>query len=342
MSVAGLAPPAEQFMQLALAGKTAQAVRFALALLDTGTAETSIITEVLAPAQRQIGARWQRNELSVADEHIAAGVALSALYALSSAAPDPNGTSPVVVACAEGEWHSIAAEMIAELLRAEGIPVICLGASAPAPDVARLLERRQPAALAVSCSVPLFYAGVTKLADAAHAQGIPVIAGGRALRGAPRRALLLGADAYADDVADAAETLAAWTGPAPDVRTEPSAGCPEADLLSARAEELADLAFTELFSTVAAMAGYSRPQLDRTREDLAHIVRFVAAAQRVDETTVFTDFLDWLVEVLSTRGVPKAALVTGLAVLQPLLEEHDLAAGGLGAAGLEHLATAST
>ena len=64
----------EPYMELALSGETSRAVRLTLDLLDRGTSENSLITDVLAPAQRQIGDRWQRNLLDVADEHVATGV----------------------------------------------------------------------------------------------------------------------------------------------------------------------------------------------------------------------------------------------------------------------------
>ena len=328
----------DRFMELALAGATIEAVRFALELLDTGTSVGSVICDVLAPAQRQVGELWQRDQLSVADEHLASGVTESTLYALSSAAPAPAGPTLVVVACAEGDWHSVAAHMIAELLRAEGIAVVGLGASTPARDVARFVELHRPDALAVSCSVPLFYKGVTTLADAAHAHGIPVLAGGRALRGAPQRANLLGADGYGESVADAMSVLATWSESSPAVGAEPAQARPEAEQLESRAEELAGVAFTDLFVRSRAMAIYSPRQLERTKEDLAYIVRFAAAAQRVDDHAVFTEFLDWLADVLQARGVPKTMLVNGLEALVPLLEECGPFSGRTGAAGLRHLA----
>jgi hypothetical protein len=86
------------------------------------------------------------------------------------------------------------------------------------------------------------------------------------------------------------------------------------------------------------MAIYSPRQLERTKEDLAYIVRFAAAAQRVDDHAVFTEFLDWLADVLQARGVPKTMLVNGLEALVPLLEECGPFSGRTGAAGLRHLA----
>ncbi len=177
--------PAERFMELSLSGATQDAVKFALSMLDVGTREEEIIVDVLAVSQRRVGERWHKNDLSVADEHLATGVAEATLCALASDTPPPTGHGSVVVACAEGDWHSIAAHMISEQLRAEGIRVIFLGASTPADSVARMLGQYRPNALAVSCNLALFFGGITRLADAAHVHGVPVLAGGRALQSAP-------------------------------------------------------------------------------------------------------------------------------------------------------------
>jgi len=77
------------------------------------------------------------------------------------------------------------------------------------------------------------------------------------------------------------------------------------------------LGFSALSARFPRMTTYTPAQLERTREDLAYIVRFIAAARQVDDLAVFIEFLDWLAELLLARGVPIAALVGGLEVLEP-------------------------
>ena len=128
-----------------------------------------------------------------------------------------------MVACAEGDWHSLPAQMFAEMLRAEGFAVAFLGASTPADHVAAFLSRQRPDALAVSCNLALFFGGVTRLADAAHRHDIPVLAGGRALGRDPRRAARLGADAWAAGIDGAVAVLRGWRHEPPRVCAEPTA-----------------------------------------------------------------------------------------------------------------------
>lgn len=326
----------EPFLELAIRSDGPAAVRLALDLLDRGATTEAVIVDVLAAAQRESGQRWLRNDWTVADEHVVSGVAQRTLDAVANTASARNTAGAVVVACAEGDWHSLPSQMFAEILRSHGYQVTFLGASTPAEHLARLLTRDRPDALIVSCNLPLFFGGVTRLADAAHGTGVPVIAGGRALT-SESRAMRLGADAWASDLTGALGTLRDWAD-----RPPAHPGSTSSDLLVRRLEiegpALAEGALETMMDTHPHMRGFNAEQLDRTREDLESIVRFIAAARLVDDVTVLTDFLDWLTELLTARGVPVAALVAGIQALAPGVDAIDAAAGELARYGLRHLA----
>ena len=319
----------ETFLLTSVMGDARAGVRMALGMLDAGTPKDDVIVNLLGAAQREVGERWLRNEWTVADEHLVSGVTQKALDAVANSVDPPTEGGLVVVACAEGDWHSLPAQMFAETLRWEGFAVAFLGASTPVDHVAALMTRRRPDALAVSCNLPLFFSGVTRLVDAAHLEGVPVIAGGRALGGSAARASRLGADAWAKDVDDAATVLRSWQHEKPHVPAEPTRLDPAALQLDARAGEIAAVAFESLCAAYPPMASYSDRQLARTREDLAFIAQFLAAARLVDDDSVLTDMVDWLKGLLAVRGVPAAAVTTGLRVLAPIVGETDPAAGEL-------------
>ena len=317
----------DAFLDLALAGDRSEAVRLTTDLVEEGFSLPTILTEVIGAAQCEVGRRWQRAELTAADEHLVTGISHAALAALSSNGHRRASHGTAVVACAEGDWHALPSQMFAESLRATGLGVLHLGASVPAADVGALLERRRPDGLVVTCNLPLSYLGVARLADAAHHYGVPVLAGGRALT--PERALTLGADAWAADVTRAAEILRAWRRSRPDVPAPPVDLEPAAVELTRRAAGLAERASDALLGAFPAMASYDDRQRDHTREDLAAIVRFLGAARLVDDDEVFTSFTSWLEEVLTSRGVPVEALAAGMTVLAPLVREVDESSAGL-------------
>lgn len=337
MSTQGASGVLDTYLEHALAGKTHPAVALALELLDGGVSVDEIITDLLAPAQRTVGDRWQRDELSVADEHLATGVTDAALHALADAARAPGSSDFVVVACAEGDWHAMAARMFAEQLRERDVMVAFLGASTPAEHVGRFIDRHRPQALAISCSTPLFFAGIARLADVAHGLGVPALVGGRGLGGRVERALALGADAFAVDADGATRHLVTWRTSPATLRVGPTDLPASALELDDRADTLAAGALEELAHRFPAMTSYDEAQAARTREDLAYLVRFVAAATLVDDAGVLIEFLDWLSEVLSVRGVPAVALRAGLAALRSPIGEVSAVGATLVDEGLRHL-----
>lgn len=341
MTTPGLSDPATAYFEFALAGDRAHAVGLVLDLLNSGTSQDRIITDVLAPAQRKVGDLWHQNQLTVASEHVVTGISESALYALASATSEMPGTTFVVVACAEGDWHAVAAQMFGQQLQARGVVVAFLGASTRSDHVARFLNRHNPDALVLSCNLPIYFRGIARLADAAHAAGIPVLVGGRALRDAPEQASRLGADGWGQTVDEAIEVLARWSERPLVISGEPTILDETAVALDANAEELAAEAFIVLARRPATLSDYSADHIDHIREDLASIVRFVAAALLVNDPTVFVDFLDWLVPQLASRGVPPSAVIAGIESLVPLVQDRSPTAARFCRAGIEHLSTGS-
>jgi methanogenic corrinoid protein MtbC1 len=295
-------------------------------LLDQRVSREQIVVGLLAPAQQEVGQRWYCNELTPADEHLASGVTAAALDTLMGETSQSARDTHSVVTCAEGDFHSLAAQMFGESLREHGISVTVLGASTPADVVAEFLVRSGADSLAISCSVPIFFPGAVRLIDAAHRQGIPVIAGGPAFGHGPRRAERLGADAWALTAADATPILLGWKSEPPSVSREPTLVDPVALRLAAQADALGGAALDGLAARFPPTADYDERRMARTREDLVFIVQFLAATLLAADPAIFGDFLDWLRNLLAQRGVPPQALIAGLEALRPVVEAVDAGA----------------
>lgn len=309
----------DRYVEDAVGGKRRSAIRTTLDMFDSGVTQDRVIVELLAAAQREVGERWHRNQLTIADEHIATGVSAAALDALATEVRPLAGDGLTVVVCAEGDWHSLAAQMFGESLRGFGVGVIVVGASTPAPYVAELLIRCHADSLAISCSLPIFLPGAIRLIDTAHLQGIPVIAGGRAFGTDGRRAMHLGADGWALTAQDAAAILQRWRLERPAIPVAPASPDPSALAMLEQAAEIAQNALAGLAARFPPMADYSDEQLTHTREDLVFTVQFLAAAMLAGDDTVFTEYVDWLQRLLANRGVPETALRAGLDALAAVL-----------------------
>jgi methanogenic corrinoid protein MtbC1 len=184
-----------RFEHALAAGNASEAVALVDGALDADADPVSLLCELITPAQRRIGERWQNAEWSVAQEHIATGISLAAAEAVARrvrALPLTRGR--VIVGCAEREWHALAAMVAGTCLRTRGWHVTFLGAATPAERLYSYLYQVEPDVVAVSCSVAGGLPSTRRAIESATTAGIPVLAGGSAFgtdahRGcsAPRR-----------------------------------------------------------------------------------------------------------------------------------------------------------
>ncbi|MDQ6615477.1 MAG: B12-binding domain-containing protein [Actinomycetota bacterium] len=288
--------------------------------LLTSYSPQQIILDVLAPAQAEIGRRWEDNQCSVADEHVATSITDAVLAQLGAATPSPSRDTTFAVSCVEGDWHVVPARMAAELLRAEGYRVRFLGGSLPAEHLERYLAALQPAAMCLSCSLPLFLPGALRSVEAAHRAGIPVMAGGRGFGRDEHAALRVGADAWARTMTGATRQLAAWARNRPGEYARPFADTEAWSAIELARSELVDHTMVLLSESWPWMRDFDERQLARTREDLAYIFQFLAVSLLVDDDRIFVEFLVWLCGVLTSRNLPRSTVGATLPMLTKSLD----------------------
>ncbi|WP_410818507.1 cobalamin-dependent protein [Micromonospora sp. 050-3] len=305
------------------------ATNLAIGLLDAGVPAERVLLDLVAPAQAEVGERWARNEWSVAQEHAATHISEQVVAAVSAhVKPRPTG-GRVVVACMDGEWHALPPRLVAEVLRLRGWQVTFLGASVPAAHLVSYLHRYDAHAVALACALPMRLPYAHRMIEACRRSDVPVVVGGRGFGTDGRWARRLGV-AWAPDAPSAAELIAderALRG-VPPARLAHLADDEYASLVRRRGE-LIDSALAELRERVPAARAYSDAQLDATVSDLGQIVDFLAAAVYVDDHSLFTEFVEWLSEILRSRGVPAGAVVLPLEHYAAALRDFPRAARAL-------------
>ncbi|SCF19116.1 cobalamin B12-binding domain-containing protein [Micromonospora chokoriensis] len=285
------------------------AIDLAIGLLDAGVPAERVLLDLVAPAQAEVGERWARNEWSVAQEHAATHISEQVVAAVvAHVDPRPTG-GRVVVACMDGEWHALPPRLVAEVLRLRGWQVTFLGASVPAAHLVSYLHRYDAHAVALACALPMRLPYAHRMIEACRRSDVPVVVGGRGFGTDGRWARRLGV-AWAPDAPAAADLISdeGALRAVPPARLAHLADDEYASLVRRRGE-LIDGALADLLERVPAVRSYSATQLDSTVSDLGHIVDFLAAAVYVDDPSLFTQFAEWLVEILVSRGVPAEAVV---------------------------------
>jgi hypothetical protein len=77
----------------------------------------SCVDDVLLPAMRQIGTRWQHGLLDIETERLTTETVRGWLERVALRAPEPDPIAPLVLACGPADRHSIALEALGVLLR---------------------------------------------------------------------------------------------------------------------------------------------------------------------------------------------------------------------------------
>ncbi len=105
---------------------------------------------VLAPALREVGERWHRGEMSIAQERIASNCARRQLIALLHTFNSVAKGAAVVFATLSGERHELGILMYATLAASLRLRTFYLGPDLPAEEVARFAIKIRAMAVAIS------------------------------------------------------------------------------------------------------------------------------------------------------------------------------------------------
>ncbi|MEV2239770.1 cobalamin-dependent protein [Micromonospora sp. NPDC049891] len=297
------------------------AVEVACGLLEAGVAADRVLLELVAPAQAEVGERWARNEWSVAQEHAATHISERVVAAVAAYTDVRPTRARIVVACMDGEWHALPARLVAEVLRLRGWQVTFLGASVPAAHLVSYLHRYDAYAVALASALPMRLPHAHRMIEACRRADVPVLVGGRGFGMDGRWARRLGVT-WAANAVSASDLLSderALRAPAP-ADLAHLADDEYAGLVNRRGE-LIDAALAELAQRFPATRDHTPAQLDSTVSDLGYILDFLAAALYVDDGSLFTEFIEWLVTILDSRGVPAVTVDAALAHYGQLL--HD-------------------
>lgn len=285
------------------------AADYCAGLLETGMSLEALVDDGLAPAMRQVGALWESAVWSTADEHLATAAAEAAL-SRASESRSPHTRGEVVVACVEGDWHSLPPRMVAEVLVAHGWSVRFLGASQPTRMLVEHLARHRPAAVLLGCAVPNALAALLEAVVAVHGLGLPAYVGGNALTA--QRAIAVGADGFGRTAAgalyllDHTSTVDLLVDAA--VETRLAAHRQRQRLLSPWVADAMD----ELAAISPALTPGARA---RTEEDLRHLLDIASVGLLLEDPSLLDDECDWLARVHAPRGHEQPALVDGLLAL---------------------------
>src|SRR5271165_7170218 len=195
----GRLPAEREGARRTVAGDEAGAWTIVEDAMSSGADPVEIHTDMLVPALRTIGDGWERDDLSVADEHRASVVASRIIGRLGPRFARRGRTrGTVVLGAPPGEFHALPCAILADLLRREGFEVADLGADTPAISFAdAATEADRLVAVLIGVTTPGRDAAVrTVVLTLQRAEiGAPILVGGQGISGRDH-ALSLRADGW--------------------------------------------------------------------------------------------------------------------------------------------------
>jgi methanogenic corrinoid protein MtbC1 len=166
---------------------------------------TPLYVNVIQPAMYEVGRRWEADQISVAEEHLASAIVgrvIASTDMLDFLGEQKNFKA--IVTSAPNEYHEIGAWMVSDVIESQGWDVSYLGANTPSADLLDLANRVKPDLLAVSATMAFnidstreIIEGVRANESLSHTQ---VLVGGRIFNEVDGLWKSVGADYYAASV----------------------------------------------------------------------------------------------------------------------------------------------
>ncbi len=155
--------------------------------LDAELSAAEIDDAIIAPALWSVGERWERGEISIAEEHIATEISIRVLALKREARrlSVARRERIVMLATPSGEQHTVALRMVDHLLRDAGYEVVMIGADVPPESLAQAVGRHLPDVVCLSSTCPMRGQDpILESISAAHRElpSAGFVLGGRGLR----------------------------------------------------------------------------------------------------------------------------------------------------------------
>jgi len=215
----------ERLDRMLLAGDGPGAWGVVESALRGGAEPAAVYVDLLAPVLRDIGQRWSKAQVTVADEHRATAAARRLVGRLGPRFTRVGRPRAVVLlGGAAGDHHELPLAMLSDVLRGAGYHVADLGPNTPVASFVEAAGQTPSAAIGISAATDAAVKEARATVKALRAAGRhePILVGGPAVNDAV--AARTGADEWAGDARVALERLDALVAPLPTKRGRTSRG----------------------------------------------------------------------------------------------------------------------
>jgi methanogenic corrinoid protein MtbC1 len=213
-TVAPLSSACAVFVHAILAGQRKEALAVAREALRQGNSVADVYVHIFQEALYEVGRRWESGQVSVADEHMATA---SVQYVIAQFYPElplsAERRGHAVITGVQGEFHQVGANIVADLLEADGWSVRFLGTNMPHRDIVAAVTETPTDLFGISVTMlfnlPQVRALVLEVRDKLGSRAPRIVVGGGAFKLCDSFCAELNVEGPAADVRAAVELCAA-------------------------------------------------------------------------------------------------------------------------------------
>jgi MerR family transcriptional regulator, light-induced transcriptional regulator len=180
-AVVSPAPAASAELRRALEQLDDAAAHAAFDRLLADYSTRAVLGDVVLPLLHELGAGWERGQISVAQEHFASNLLRGRLLGLARGWDRGSGLR-AVLACPPGERHDLGLVIFGLSLRELGWRITFLGADTPLDTIVETVERLEPEALVLAVTDSARLEGVADTVGRLRDAGTAVWVGGAGAR----------------------------------------------------------------------------------------------------------------------------------------------------------------
>lgn len=142
----------------------------------------SFFEKILTPVMYKVGDMWAKNQIRIADEHVASNVANTLVKMINSEQASIPFKKKIVICVPEGEEHNLGANMLEAHLSSIGHRVYNLTPTEPHDAIAEFVESSKPDSVLVSITLPdNIRPGQRLVKKILERTNVPIFVGGQAI-----------------------------------------------------------------------------------------------------------------------------------------------------------------
>lgn len=144
----------ETYSVMVREGNIDHAYNTLLNLVKSGLSLPEIYDNIITPSLVKIGSLWEKNELSVGEEHLFTEITKKLISHLYFHYPilSHNDFNALFI-CANGERHSIGLRMVSDSLEQDGWNVYFLGTDLPLDSIVQMIKEKNIDLIAISSTM---------------------------------------------------------------------------------------------------------------------------------------------------------------------------------------------